>query len=326
MVLHEWHINRLRGMFFGLFVGDALGTTLEFKWRDSYEHITGMVGGGPFNLQPGEWTDDSSMALALGQTLIDYGFSYGDEDGDEKYDRFKIELLKNFTRWYKRGEFSHNGRCFDIGTTTRQALDKFIKSQGTDPRPASTDPFASGNGGIMRLAPAVVWGFHNLPDVYVKNNIPDPIRNFVMNVAHHQSETTHACKECLRIARIMARNLAWLVAGNTWEVVSRYSGASPPERRGDIQSDGFVLHTWQAANWAMTRTGSFRDALLTAVNLGDDADTVGAVTGQLAGALYGYDSIPLEWLEVLAWRDQLDDMFDKLCVRYDGEKSDEVHA
>lgn len=315
MELNANELNRLKGMFFGLFVGDALGTTLEFKWRDEYKHITDMVGGGPFNLQPGEWTDDSSMALALGQTLIDHGFSNGEGEGDEIYDHFKIELLKNFVRWYRIGEFSHNGRCFDIGTTTRIALDKFIKSKGTDPRPASTDPFAAGNGGIMRLAPAVVWAFSNLPDAYLTNNTPDPVRNYAMNVAHHQSETTHASKECLRIARIMARDLCWLAGGNQWEIVRRHLGTPIPERRDDVQSDGFVLHTWQASCWAMEQTDNFREALLLAVNLGDDADTVGAVTGQLAGALYGYDAIPKEWLEVLAWRVQLEEMFDKLCIK-----------
>ena len=166
----------------------------------------------------------------------------------------------------------------------------------------------------MRLAPAVVWAYSNLPQIYLTNKIPDPVTNFAMNIAHHQSETTHASKECLRIARIMARDLCWLVGNSGWEAVSRHLGTTFPEERESIQSDGFVLHTWQAACWAMDRTDNFRDALLTAVNLGDDADTVGAVTGQLAGALYGYEAIPKEWLEVLAWKDRLDEMFDKLCT------------
>ena len=311
--------DRLKGMFFGLPVGDALGTAVEFKDRDTFEPVTGMRGGGAFNLQVGEWTDDTSMALALGQTLIDHGMN-------------RIELLKNFTRWYKYGKFSHNGRCFDIGNTTRTALDNFIRSQGTEENPASTDEWDSGNGGIMRLAPAVVWAWYNYPlDWQIGDDIdmrydpkarpPHPmptgqrIQNYSMHAANWQSEATHASPECLRIARIMARQLAYAVAGNEWWVVERMWGTQIPQERINVESDGYVTHTWQAAGWAMNQADNFRDVLLTAVNLGDDADTVGAVTGQVAGAIYGYKAIPEEWLEVLAWRDQLEEMFEKLCVR-----------
>lgn len=286
-------------MFFGLAVGDALGTTLEFKDRDTYQHITGMKGGGPFNLQPGDWTDDTSMALALAQTLIEHGMN-------------KIELLKNFARWYKYGEFSHNGRCFDIGTTTRQALDKFIRSKGTDDSPASTHFLDSGNGGIMRLAPAVVWGHYHAPPPPSENYIPSMPLNYSMQIAEEQSEVTHASDECLRIARIMARQISYLIAGTPWIHVRQTNGPIP-ETRDDVKSDGYVTHTWQAAAWAVDNTDNFRDALLTAVNLGDDADTVGAVAGQLAGARYGYDSIPAEWIEILAWNTRLEEIFDKLC-------------
>lgn len=287
-------LDRLKGMFFGLAVGDALGTPLEFKDRDTYEHITGMVGGGPFRLQPGEWTDDTSMALALGQTFIDHG--YGPD--------FKIELLKNFTRWYRNGEFSHNGRCFDIGTTTSQAIRTFIISRGTNDSPASEDPFASGNGGIMRLAPAVVWA--------MAQPTPKALLDHVRSVAMIQSETTHASDDCMKIARTMASNLAELVLGTSYSYIRRKSGVPMPRTRDAVKSTGYVVDTWQAANWAVANTDNFKDALLLAVNLGDDADTVGAVTGQLAGAVYGYDAIPTEWLDVLAWNDKLERMFYEL--------------
>ncbi len=306
----DQEMNKLKGMFFGLAVGDALGTTLEFKERDEYEHLTDMVGGGPFNLKPGEWTDDTSMALALAKTLIDNHVSWA-AGNEEEIKTFRIELLKNFTRWYRQGMFSHNGRCFDIGTTTRMALDKFIRSQGTDDQPASTHILDSGNGGIMRLAPVVVYAFTHEPDN--PKNIPDPIRNYAMMLAHEQSSTTHASDECLRIARIMARDLTWIVGGNTWDVVTRYIGVEHLDHRDKVESDGYVKNTWQAACWVMDNTDNFRDALLLAVNLGYDADTVGAVTGQLAGACYGYDAIPKEWLDVLAMKPYLEELFDKLC-------------
>lgn len=310
--------DRLKGMFFGLAVGDALGTTLEFKDRDTYEHITDMVGGGPFNLQPGEWTDDTSMALALAQTLIDFPPTKWDELN-------KNELLKNFTRWYKKGEFSHRGHCFDIGTTTAQAITKFIKSQGTDDDPASDDPFASGNGAIMRLAPVVVWA-HAHPHTGVNEVTKEPFtdsRNFAMHLAHTQSETTHKSRECLRLARIMARNISWFVDNPTQSIksIAHMSGLSVPTSRDEVKSSGYVVDTWQAAWWCALQTDNFRDALLLAVNLGDDADTVGAVTGQLAGAMYGYDAIPTEWVDVLAWKPKLEELFNQLC----GDTDEELH-
>jgi len=300
-------------MFFGLAVGDALGTTLEFRDRDTYEHITDMVGGGPFNLQPGEWTDDTSMALALAQTLIDHG-----EDGWDKLD--KIELLKNFTRWYRKGEFSHRGHCFDIGTTTAQAITKFIKSQGTDDDPASDDPFSSGNGAIMRLAPVVVWAVaHPAPS---ESGLPEHgIRDYAMHLANEQSMTTHKSTECLRLARIMARNIVYAVNDNPKEILLTMSGVPMPASRDEVKSTGYVTDTWQAANWCIANTDNFRDALLLAVNLGDDADTVGAVTGQLAGAMYGYDAIPTEWVDVLAWKPKLEELFNQLC----GDTDEELH-
>lgn len=297
--MDELKVDRLKGMFFGLVVGDALGTTLEFKTRDTYEHITDMIGGGSFNLQPGEWTDDTSMALALAQTLIDHGF---DPTNDSIV--FRNELLKNFTRWYKYGEFSHNGRCFDIGTTTRNAIQKFINSKGQDNYPGSDHVLDSGNGGIMRLAPAVVWGMSQ----YENNS-----KEWVVRISQIQSETTHASPECIRTARDMAADLYSYVSGDLHSIRVRELIDSQTHR-DVIKSSGYVVDTWVAANWAVSRTNNFRDALLLAVNLGDDADTVGAVTGQIAGALYGYAAIPPEWIAKLSWRKNLEETFEKMIT------------
>lgn len=275
------NIDKAKGAFFGLAVGDALGTTIEFKERDTYPHLTDMVGGGPFRLQVGEWTDDTSMALALAQTLVDHGMN-------------KIELLKNFTRWYRMGEFSHNNRCFDIGRTTRNALEKFITSEGTDDSPASTDHFDSGNGGIMRLAPAVLAARS---------------REEAILYSIQQSETTHASQDCMQYAESLGE-LLWKLM-NEEEPKIDVVHSIPREQ---IKSSGYVKDTYEAAVWAFLNTDNFRDAVLLAVNLGDDADTVGAVCGQIAGARYGYSNIPKEWLYVLAWHDKIDELADKLIT------------
>ncbi len=307
--MKEDEINRLKGMFFGLAVGDALGTTLEFKYRDVHPPITEMEGGGPFNLQPGEWTDDTSLALALAQTLIDHS-----KGGWATLN--KIELLNNFTRWYKYGAFSHNDRCFDIGTTTRQALAKFIASNGTNDNPASNDPFASGNGGIMRLAPVVVWAATHQPPKYVAPS------EYAIHLAHQQSKTTHKSPECLYTARIMAKALMWAMYGAPKKKIRSMMTWDMPKSRDEVKSTGYVIDTWTAANWCVQETDNFKDALLLAVNLADDADTVGAVTGQLAGAIYGYDEIPEEWLKVLAWNTRLEEVFNQLCGNTDEKLHD----
>ena len=258
--------NKAKGSMFGLAVGDALGTAIEFSIRDTYEPVTNMRGGGPFKLNPGEWTDDTSMALALAQALVDHkGVN-------------RVELLKNFSNWYQHGEFAHNNRCFDIGRTTRNALNKFFDSGETDENPATTDFLASGNGGIMRLAPAVL----------AAKTLDEAI-----NFSVEQSTTTHASLDCVKVAAEMGNAL--------WTLLNEENGAATfmvlyrkflNKHRIEVSSSGYVVDTFDAACWAVVNTDNFKDAVLLAVNLGDDADTVGAVTGQIAGSMYGFDSIP----------------------------------
>src|SRR5215813_4145645 len=134
--------DRACGCLLGLAVGDAIGTTLEFRSRDAYAPLTDMIGGGPFDLAPGEWTDDTSMALCLADSLINYG------DLDE------TDLMQRFVRWWRNGANSANGYCFDIGFTTRAALSEFERSG--NPRAGSENPNTAGNGSLMRLAPVAI--------------------------------------------------------------------------------------------------------------------------------------------------------------------------
>ena len=133
--------SRYRGCLLGLACGDAVGTTVEFKPRGTFEPVTDMVGGGPFRLEPGEWTDDTSMALCLAESLLERG-------GFDALDQ-----MQRYVRW-KKGHLSSNGRCFDIGNTVRGALTRFLDSG--DPFSGSTHPHSAGNGSLMRLAPVVI--------------------------------------------------------------------------------------------------------------------------------------------------------------------------
>ncbi len=247
MMNKPFSLDQARGMLIGLAVGDALGTTLEFTTRETVRPIDDMVGGGPFRLQPGQWTDDTSMALCLGEALR----SRGGWDG--------AEVMRRFVDWRDHGYFSSTGTCFDIGMQTSAALDRFLATG--DPDAGPTGDSQSGNGGIMRLAPVVLaYG-------------ADADR--AARAARAQSRLTHASPSCLAAAEDMAR---FLVTGDR-TLLPRPD--APPD-----EATGWVKHTLHAAHWALTQGDTFRDVLLTAVNLGGDADTVGAVVGLLAGRFW----------------------------------------
>jgi len=278
--------DRALGAMLGLAIGDALGTALEFAPRDSRPRLEDIVGGGPFGLKAGQWTDDTAMALALAESLIAHPAL------DE------VDLMDRFVAWHEHGTYSCTGGCFDIGITTRAALARY-KASG-NPIAGSTDPMSAGNGSLMRLAPVAVRHW----------NGPDTLRQ----VAARQSCTTHAAPEavdaCVGYAQILAeafegRPRRQVLASRT----TAFTGAIGPilagswrgKHRDEISSSGYVAHSLEAALWSVGRTGSFADAVLLAANLGDDADTTAAITGQLAGALYGASGIPAPWREQLAW-------------------------
>ena len=299
--------DRARGALFGLAVGDALGTTLEFAARDTLPHHAAMTGGGPFRLPPGTWTDDTSMALALADSLLACG-------GFDARD-----LMERFLRWLDHGEYSPTGRCFDIGTTTRAALERFRRTG--NPFAGPVDEHTAGNGSLMRLAPAVLW---TLDD-------PDACRT----LAREQGRTTHGAPQAVDACAALADKLRRAVMGESkgGVLAPEAADAHPAVRavaagswrgkdRAAISSSGYAVHTLEAALWCVDRTGSFADALVLAVNLADDADTVGAVTGQLAGAVYGASAIPQAWLAPLAWRERLMAAADGLAGRPESQPAE----
>lgn len=284
------------GALIGLAVGDALGTTLEFKPRDTYPELTDMIGGGPFHLRPGEWTDDTAMALALADSLIQCG------------ELDQTHLMQRFVAWWRHGEYSCTGCCFDIGITTSTALARF-EATG-DPHSGSADANSAGNGALMRLAPVVLH--------WLGTNSGDPRK--LAELARQQGVVTHAatnsleaCEafaECIRIAIVASNKEAIFEHAASLEfgpeIAHILSGSWRYKSRQQIRSSGFVLHSFEAAMWCFGQTDSFRDAVLLAANLGDDADTTSAITGQLAGAFYGIEQIPSEWRQRLAWYDKIE--------------------
>ena len=268
--------DQARGMLVGLAVGDALGAPLEFSTRGTRPPVTGMQGGGPFGLAPGQWTDDTSMALCLAHSLTACG-GWDPQDA-----------MTRFLRWRDTGYLSATGACFDIGIQTGEALSHF-KATGA-PYAGPEDEARSGNGGIMRLAPVVLAYGDDLA--------------CAQQAAQLQSRLTHGSRSCLRAAQKMAK---FLVTGDTGLLSVPLD---PP-----AVATGWVVDTLHAAHWALGQAGDFAGCLLAAVNLGGDADTVGAVTGQLAGRLFGYEGIPEAWRaqlwdhdEILVLADRLYDM------------------
>ncbi len=295
--------ERFRGCLLGLAAGDAVGTTVEFRARGSFTPVTDMTGGGPFQLKPGQWTDDTSMALCLAASLVERG---GLDPRDQ---------MERYCRWAEHGYMSSNGACFDIGRTVLAALRRFRASG--EPDAGSTEPGSAGNGCLMRLAPVPMFFFPDLDSVG--------------RSAAESSRTTHGAPECLDSSRLFGRMLCRALLGKTKDEVvdgdtgtfqgaekvsALASGTYKGKGVDNIRGSGYVIDSLEAALWCFVRTDSFESAVLKAVNLGDDADTTAAVCGQLAGAYYGEEGIPRGWLEKLALRAEIAGLADALHSRH----------
>lgn len=309
---------RFRGALLGLAAGDAIGTTVEFKPPGTFPRVTDMVGGGPFHLEPGQWTDDTSMALCLAESLLE-------RDGFDAADQ-----MKRYLRWYREGYLSSNGRFFDIGNTVAAAIRHFERT--SDPFAGSTDPQSAGNGSIMRLAPVALFYAH------------DP-REAVRRAAE-SSRTTHGATEAVDACRYLAGLLVGAVRGmprnellssryaphsGAWDegplapaIAEIAAGSFKRKKPPEIKGTGYVVASLEAALWALHHSASFEEGCLMAVNLGDDADTTAAVYGQLAGAIHGEDAIPSRWREKLALRSRIEQLADDLCGRAKARLRDEA--
>lgn len=299
-------VERYRGSFLGLAIGDALGTTVEFSPPGTFQPVTEIMGGGFFRLAPGHWTDDTSMALCLAESLIETGaFNPTDQ-------------LERYVSWYREGHMSSVGYCFDIGMTVREALNRFESTR--EPFCGSTDPMSAGNGSIMRLAPVPLRWARSPQEALANSGA--------------SSRTTHGAQAAVDACRYLGALLVGAVLGvdkesllaerytpvpDYWEenrlvpeideiAAGSFKSRQPPE----IKSTGYVVKTLEAALWAFHHSESYEQGCRLAVNLGGDADTCGAVYGQLAGAFYGEQGIPQRWLNVLSHRQLIESLAEKV--------------
>jgi ADP-ribosylglycohydrolase len=298
-------LSRYRGCLLGLAAGDALGTTVEFESPGTFAPLTDIVGGGPFHLKPGEWTDDTTMAMCLAESLVEKG----------GFD--PTHQLETYCRWWLDGHLSVKGRCFDMGIKTSMSLERFKRSGVYTPVP---DDDQSGNGSIMRLGP-VPMRFAGDPAEAIR-------------LAGESSRTTHGSRECVDACRYMAGVIVGALEGRSkaellsfrfspvpelWaktplspKIAAIANGSFKLKDPPQIVGGGYVVQSLEAALWAFDRSDNFRDGALLAVNLGDDADTTGAVYGQIAGAFYGEDGIPADWRAKLAMRELIERRADEL--------------
>ena len=286
--------DRALGAFWGLAVGDAMGAPVEFLTPGTFPKVTGYQPSPRFGLEPGAWTDDTIMAVCMAESIIAEG----------GYDSFAV--MQDYVDWMLHGHNSPNGTCFDIGIQTAKALRQFRAN------PAIAESTQSaGNGTIMRLAPAVIASQDSPPD--------EAARLFEIS-----ARDTHNSDLAAEATILFGMILRSLMEGTSFRE-SLVLAAEKTERHLSKQgfpsqlvaetvyafddeaanNSGFVIPSLGTAIWAVRSTDTFEDAVLTAVNLGDDADTVAAITGQMAGALYGAGAIPEEWVAGLYRRDDL---------------------
>lgn len=305
-------VDRYRGCMVGLAVGDALGTTLEFKKPGTFLPIDDIVGGGQFHLKAGEWTDDTAMTLCQAESLIEcHGFNARD-------------LMKRFVRWFRQGHMTTHGECVSIGNTVRQAIEWFERND--EPYAGPTNDLNSGTGSLMRIAPIALY-FRGDPEAAIAHAVD-------------ASRVTHGSRACIDACRFFTGLVIGALEGRTreelqapcfspvaglWErapleeriaqvAAGSYKDKMPPAIRGD----GFVVHALEAVLWAFARATDFRHGLLQVVNLGEDADTTGCIYGALAGAYFGIDAIPERWRAKLAKRIVIE-KFATALVEHQGE-------
>lgn len=300
-------ISKAKGSLLGLALGDALGTTLEFKTKDSYKPLTDMIGGGPFRLEAGQWTDDTSMALCLADSLLAMG-RHNAEDQMQRY-----------IRWRDLGENSVTGKFFDIGNTVSAAIDEYLDTKYANA--GSQEAYTAGNGSLMRLAPVAIFY--------------SPVKNVelteLLDKARLSSIVTHAEQRAIEGCQIMAWLLYQIFAGEqnkaslfkglsvaftdvSVDMEKIVSGSFLHNSRAQIKGTGFVVDSLEAALWCFANSESFEPGALLAANLGDDADTTAAIFGQLAGAFYGIEQLPEHWLRKLAWREKIEQTAEFLAL------------
>jgi ADP-ribosylglycohydrolase len=312
----HFEIAHIKSLLFGVAIGDALGVPVEFKSRETLRQnpVTDMIGYGTYNQPPGTFSDDSSLTFCLAEALTE-GFD------------LKV-IAQKFVAWVRDGYWTAGGYVFVIGIATSNAIRRL--QEGVQPNLAGgAKESDNGNGSLMRISPLL---FH-IWDKPIDERFR--ITKQVSAITHGHIRSVIACFYYLEFARLLLHRIDKFEVYRTLQTeVSDYllsQSINPdeimlfhrllednihhlPEDR--IISSGYVLHSLEASIWCLLTTGTYREAVLKAVNLGKDTDTTAAITGGLAGLLYGYDNIPMEWRLQISRRDDIERLAERLGKKY----------
>lgn len=295
----------------GFVIGDAMGVPLEFKSREELlkNPVTKMIGDGTYRLPAGVWSDDTSMLIATIDSINNKnGFDYDD-------------IALNFVAFKKHARYTALNEVFDIGITSSKAIDKYDEERVNPCLCGLDDINSNGNGSLMRILPVAYYALVNkLND----NEIYELVRN-LSSITHRHEISIMGCLIYVRLVMFLLMNKDKYSAYNMLKALD-YSMFSEDTKRyydrllhdniehytiNDINSSGFIVDTLEAAIWVLLKSENFKEAIIGAINLGEDTDTIGALTGALAGITYGYDTIPEEWIEKIARKDYLMDIFEE---------------
>lgn len=313
-------IEKIKAVMIGHAVGDALGVPVEFASREEVDAnpVEDMEGFGTYPYPAGTWSDDTSMSVAALDSL-----AKGEIDWDE--------IMYNFGKWLQDGDYTPSGETFDAGRTCVKAIVNYFANNTKAIESGGTDEYSNGNGSLMRIHPFSLF-------LYTKGN-------FDLQIIHNASALTHAHKRSQMACGIysfvlwellkspskaaVVRGLSkakrfyheWDEMKSYYKMLFRRIGLTElhfedPDtferaKRDEIKSSGYVVDTIEAAIWCLMNTHSYKECVLTAVNLGDDTDTIAAIAGGLAGALYGYEAIPQEWRNTLIKRNYIEEMCER---------------
>ncbi len=310
------NLDIIKSVIIGHAIGDALGVPVEFCSRAEMKEapVSSMLGYGTYPFPAGSWSDDTSMSLCALDVLAN---GYCDLD----------EVMVNFGKWYYNDEFTPTGKMFDVGNTCSYAIDNYFINHKNIKECGNRGEYANGNGSLMRINPFVLY----LIARDGKLTLDGIVELFeASNITHWHARAGLGCGiygiilEAIINMPSRSSVLLGIAKAKVYfqcepqlpHYVRIFDSKFSELPEDEIKSGGYIVHTLEAALWCLLNTSSYKECVLKAVNLGDDTDSIAAVAGGLAGALYGYDSIPKKWLEQLLRRDYIEEMCAKAFANW----------